>query len=147
MLDSMIRQPRPTRAEASDVANAIWDGTDAIMLSGETASGNYPREAVEMMAKIAVRAESLIEKDKTKRHPQLNVAEAISYASYTIAEDLKAQAILTPTHSGSTPRMVSKYRPKSLIIAATPYAATARRLCLTWECILSSPRRVPARTN
>lgn len=132
MLDSMIRQPRPTRAEASDVANAIWDGTDAIMLSGETASGNYPREAVEMMAKIAVRAESLIEKDKTKRHPQLNVAEAISYASYTIAEDLKAQAILTPTHSGSTPRMVSKYRPKSLIIAATPYAATARRLCLTW---------------
>ncbi len=132
MLDSMIRQPRPTRAEASDVANAILDGTDAIMLSGETASGHYPYEAVQMMAKIALRTETLIREKRAKRHPQLNVVEAISYASYTVAEDLDAQGILTPTHSGSTPRMISKYRPKALIIAATPFPATARRLCLTW---------------
>lgn len=132
MLDSMIRQPRPTRAEASDVANAILDGTDAIMLSGETAAGQFPVEAVQMMDKIARRTESVYFDGQTPRHPHLSVAEAISHASYTIARDLEASAILTPTHSGLTARMISKYRPKSLIIAATPFAPVARQLTLQW---------------
>lgn len=132
MLDSMIRQPRPTRAEASDVANAILDGTDAIMLSGETAAGLYPIEAVKMMNKISVRTEGTCQNDQSSRHSQLNVAEAISFASYTIAKDLQAAAILTPTHSGMTARMISKYRPRANIIAATPFPATARKLALQW---------------
>lgn len=132
MLDSMIRQPRPTRAEASDVANAILDGTDAIMLSGETAAGLYPLEAVRMMDKIARRTEQTSLENRASRHPQVNVAEAISFASYNIAKDLEAAAILTPTHSGLTARMISKYRPVALIVAATPFAATARKLALQW---------------
>jgi len=132
MLDSMIRQPRPTRAEASDVANAILDGTDAIMLSGETAAGLYPIEAVRMMDRIAKRTELNCLDNQASRHPQINVAEAISFASFTIAKDLQAAAILTPTHSGLTARMISKYRPIALIVAATPFAATARKLALQW---------------
>ena len=132
MLDSMIRQPRPTRAEASDVANAIWDGTDAIMLSGETAAGLFPVGAVQMMDKIARRTEKTFLDNQATRHPQINVAEAISFASYTIAKDLQAAAIITPTHSGLTARMISKYRPIALIVAATPFAATARKLSLQW---------------
>lgn len=132
MLDSMIRNPRPTRAEASDVANAILDGTDAIMLSGETAAGQYPVEAVQMMNKIAQQTESHYFDGRSPVHPHLNVAEAISHASYTIARDLEAKAILTPTHSGLTARMISKYRPESLIIAATPFEKVARQLSLQW---------------
>ncbi|HBV85676.1 MAG TPA: pyruvate kinase [Desulfosporosinus sp.] len=132
MLDSMIRQPRPTRAEASDVANAILDGTDAIMLSGETAAGLYPIEAVKMMDKLAVRTEKTCNKNQSSRQAQHNVAEAISFASYTIAKDLQATAILTPTHSGLTARMISKYRPLAMIIAATPFDKTARKLALLW---------------
>lgn len=132
MLDSMIRQPRPTRAEASDVANAILDGADAIMLSGETAAGQFPVEAVLMMDKIAKRTEITLLETMTTRHPQLNVAESISYASYSIAGDLNATAILTPTQSGLTARMISKYRPKALIVAATPFPEVARKLALQW---------------
>lgn len=132
MLDSMIRQPRPTRAEASDVANAILDGTDAIMLSGETAAGSFPREAVEMMDKIARRTEQTCIDKQTLHHTDRNVAGAISYASYTIARDLEAAAIITPTHSGLTSRMISKYRPKAIIVAATPLESTARKLALQW---------------
>ncbi|HBV88881.1 MAG TPA: pyruvate kinase [Desulfosporosinus sp.] len=132
MLDSMIRQPRPTRAEASDVANAILDGTDAIMLSGETAAGLYPIEAVRMMDRISKRTEITCLDNQASRHPQINVAEAICFASFTIAKDLHAAAILTPTHSGLTARMISKYRPIALIVAATPFAATARKLALQW---------------
>ncbi|MCO1600244.1 pyruvate kinase [Desulfosporosinus nitroreducens] len=132
MLDSMIRQPRPTRAEASDVANAILDGTDAIMLSGETAAGLYPIEAVQMMDKLAKRTEKTCLNNVSSRYTQLNVAEAISFASYTIAKDLQATAILTPTHSGLTACMISKYRPIAMIIAATPFASTARKLSLQW---------------
>lgn len=132
MLDSMIRQPRPTRAEASDVANAILDGTDAIMLSGETAAGLFPLEAVQMMDKIAKRIEQTGLGNLVTRYPQRNVAGAISFASYTIAKDLDAAAILTPTHSGLTARMISKYRPVALIVAATPFALTARKLALQW---------------
>jgi len=132
MLDSMIRQPRPTRAEASDVANAILDGTDAIMLSGETAAGLFPLEAVQMMDKIAKRIEQTSLGNQVTRQPQRNVAGAISFASYTIAKDLDATAIITPTHSGLTSCMISKYRPQALIVAATPYSATARKLALQW---------------
>ncbi|GAB6159283.1 pyruvate kinase [Desulfotomaculum varum] len=141
MLDSMIRQPRPTRAEASDVANAILDGADAIMLSGETAAGKYPVEAVMMMDKIARRTETILANQSRERSPQINVTEAISHAGCTIAEDLQAAAILTPTHSGLTARMISKYRPRCPIVAATPFAATARRLALQWGV---QPLLVPA---
>ncbi|MGE4272865.1 MAG: pyruvate kinase [Desulfitobacterium sp.] len=132
MLDSMMRNPRPTRAEASDVANAIFDGTDAIMLSGETAAGQYPIEAVQMMNKIALQTEKHYLDGRTFYDPHINIAEAISHASYTIARDLEAAAILTPTHSGLTARMIAKYRPQSLIIAATPFAQVARQLSLSW---------------
>lgn len=134
MLDSMIRNPRPTRAEASDVANAILDGTDAIMLSGETAAGRYPVEAVQMMNKIArkIGKHYFHANEQTSFVPDINVAEAISHASFTIARDLQAKAILTPTHSGSTARMISKYRPQSVIIAATPFVQVARQLSLQW---------------
>lgn len=132
MLDSMIRQPRPTRAEASDVANAILDGTDAIMLSGETAAGLFPLEAVHMMDKIAKRIEQTCLDNQSPHNHQRNVAEAISFASYTIAKNLEAAVILTPTHSGLTARMISKYRPIALIVAATPFETTARKLALQW---------------
>lgn len=138
MLDSMIRQPRPTRAEASDVANAILDGTDAIMLSGETAAGAFPIEAVKTMDKIARRTESIYLKANNQPKKGGSIAEAIGHASFTIANDLNAAAIITPTQSGVTARMISRHRPKSLIVAATPYSKTARSLALNWgvHCIL-----------
>lgn len=132
MLDSMIRQPRPTRAEASDVANAILDGTDAIMLSGETAAGSFPVEAVRTMDKIARKTETIYFQSVVAPRKGRNIAEAIGHASNTIANDLNAAAIITPTQSGITARMISRHRPKSLIIAATPYPKTARSLTLNW---------------
>ena len=140
MLDSMIRQPRPTRAEASDVANAILDGTDAIMLSGETAVGQYPIEAVATMDKIARRTESIYFKSNNEPKRGGNIAEAIGHASNTIANDLNAAAIITPTQSGVTARVISRHRPKALIVAATPFPATARNLTLNWgvHCIMTS---------
>ncbi|MFC0333226.1 pyruvate kinase [Paenibacillus sepulcri] len=139
MLDSMQRNPRPTRAEASDVANAIFDGTDAIMLSGETAAGKYPVESVQTMARIAVRAESALDHremfTKQANAQQTTVTEAISQAVANAALDLNAKAIITSTESGYTARMVSKYRPKSPIIAVTPIEQVLRRLSLTWGII------------
>ncbi|KAB2953298.1 pyruvate kinase [Heliorestis acidaminivorans] len=136
MLDSMIRNPRPTRAEATDVANAIFDGTDAIMLSGETAAGKYPVEAVEMMARIASRAEQALLQDKKLsrcNHASFNnVTDSISHATCVIASDLSAKAIITLTKSGSTARMVSRYRPKCNIIASTPEDAVTRQLAIVW---------------
>lgn len=136
MLDSMIRNPRPTRAEASDVANAIFDGTDAIMLSGETAAGRYPVESVSTMAKLAERTEQALDCDHfLGRHmtdQPLSVTDSISYASRQTARRLGAAAILTSTHSGHTARMVSKYRPGVPIIAVTPKPAVMRKLLLTW---------------
>lgn len=128
----MIRQPRPTRAEASDVANAILDGADGIMLSGETAAGSYPLEAVKTMDKIAKQTEQILFKSNNTTFKIQNIAEGIGHASNTIATDLNATAIITPTHSGITPRMISRFRPKALIIAATPFEATARSLALNW---------------
>ncbi|WP_446897870.1 pyruvate kinase [Clostridium sp. LBM24168] len=136
MLDSMIRNPRPTRAEASDIANAIFDGTDAIMLSGESANGKYPVEAAQTMARIAQSAEQkinyeeLLEKKK-EAHIQ-NVANAISYAACATASELKASAIITATQSGHTARMVSKYRSSCPVIAVTPNERVARGLALNW---------------
>jgi Pyruvate kinase len=139
MLDSMMRNPRPTRAEASDVANAIFDGTDAIMLSGETASGKYPVEAVTTMARIAERTESSIKYEENLRKKDSfsieNVANAISLAACTTAMELKASAIITATQSGSTAIMVSKYRPGCPIVAVTPYKKVARKLALNWGVV------------
>ncbi|MBB6671044.1 pyruvate kinase [Cohnella nanjingensis] len=139
MLDSMQRNPRPTRAEASDVANAIFDGTDAIMLSGETAAGKYPTESVQTMSRIAERAESALRYreifTKQAQAQQTTVTEAISQAVANSALDLEARAIVTSTESGYTARMVSKYRPKSPIIAVTPQEQVLRRLQLVWGVI------------
>ncbi|MFJ7637538.1 pyruvate kinase [Peribacillus sp. NPDC097206] len=136
MLDSMQRNPRPTRAEASDVANAIFDGTDAIMLSGETAAGTYPVEAVQTMHNIASRAETalnyrdiLTRNSKSDRH---NVTDAIGESVAHTALNLNAGAIITPTESGHTARMISKYRPKAPIIAVTSNEDVSRRLALVW---------------
>ncbi len=135
MLDSMIRNPRPTRAEVTDVANAIYDGTDAIMLSGETAAGKYPVEAVKTMATIAKRTEQTLIKNaslKVDNVTKLNVTDAISHATCTTAYDLDAAAIITSTSSGHTPRMVSKFRPNCPIIVTTDNEKTMRRLALSW---------------
>ena len=130
MLDSMIRNPRPTRAETSDVANAIYDGTDAIMLSGETAIGKYPVEALLTMAKIAERVESSIDYigafEKRIVGEEPTVTNSISHATCSIAHDLNARAIITATRTGHTARMVSKYRPSSHIIATTTDETTYR---------------------
>lgn len=146
MLDSMIRNPRPTRAEASDIANAIFDGTDAIMLSGETANGKYPVEAAQTMARIAQAAEEKIDYDsllKKRREVHIqNVPNAISLATCSTASELKASAIITATQSGHTARMVSKYRPQCHIIAVTPSDKVARRLALNWGVFPILTKRV-----
>ncbi len=136
MLESMIQNPRPTRAEASDVANAILDGTDAVMLSGETAAGRYPVEAVRVMARIAERTEksldyALLLRKKAAAAPR-TITDAISHATCTTAQDLGAAAIVTATKSGFTARMVSKYRPRAPIVAVTPSEKARRELCLVW---------------
>ena len=135
MLDSMMRNPRPTRAEVTDVANAIYDGTDAIMLSGETAAGKYPVEAVRTMATIAKRTEETLDYDKLLNKNSRNnatVTGAISHATCTTAVNLNASAIITSTSSGHTARMVSKCRPKCPIIATTNDERVMRRLALSW---------------
>lgn len=136
MLDSMIRNPRPTRAEASDVANAIYDGTDAIMLSGESASGLYPIEAAETMSKIAQKTESQIDYTKALNERRdegiTKISDAISLAACTTAAELNAAAIITATQSGITARMVSKFRPTCPIIAVTPHDWVARSLALNF---------------
>jgi pyruvate kinase len=134
MLESMVENPRPTRAEASDVANAIFDGTDAVMLSAETASGRYPREAVTMMARIVVEAE-LNGRDFPRRRRErhsLSVAETICEAIAHAAEDLPMGAIAVFTETGNTARMISKYRPKSDIFAFSSLPAVCNRMNLLW---------------
>ncbi len=136
MLDSMIRNPRPTRAEASDVANAIIDGTDAVMLSGETAVGRFPVEAVKTMSRIAVRTEKDLDNRQImqdlSRTIKKTVTDAISYSTCQVSSELKADAIITATQSGHTARMVSKYKPKAPIVAVTSNRRVATRLTLTW---------------
>ncbi|MEM7590828.1 MAG: pyruvate kinase [Cyanobacteria bacterium P01_A01_bin.83] len=132
MLDSMVNSPRPTRAEVSDVANAILDGTDAIMLSNETAVGNYPVEAVEIMSTIACRIEQEQQANNLKRTNKRSITHAISAAVGQIAAQLDASAIMTLTKTGATARNVSKFRPKTPILAITPHVYVSRRLQLVW---------------
>jgi pyruvate kinase len=135
MLDSMVTAPRPTRAEASDVANAILDGTDAIMLSNETAVGQYPVEAVRTMVRIAIETEPTLTANQRASLRTLQdhtVSMAISAATCQIASTLGAAAIITATYSGSTARQVSKYRPAAAILAATPSEETYRQMNLVW---------------
>ncbi|AGY81566.1 pyruvate kinase [Carnobacterium inhibens] len=135
MLDSMQQNPRPTRAEASDVANAIFDGTDAIMLSGETAAGDYPIEAVQTMARIAVRTEeALVNQDAfaLKAYSQTDMTEAIGQSVGHTARNLNIQTIVAATESGHTARMIAKYRPKANIVAVTFTERQMRGLALTW---------------
>lgn len=137
MLESMIYNPRPTRAEVSDVANAIFDGTDAIMLSGETAAGKYPLEAVKMMARVAEHIEESetykkVLSRKRIEGAQANTSDAISHATCQTAGDLGAVAIITSTRTGNTARLVSKYRPQAPILAATASDRVARQLTLNW---------------
>jgi len=139
MLDSMIRNPRPTRAETTDVANAIYDGTSAIMLSGETAVGKYPVLAVETMSKIAEHTENAINykgqfyTESIRFTP--NVTDAISHATCTTAHDLGATAIITVTKTGNTARMISKFRPECPIVATTTSDKVYRQLSLSWGVI------------
>jgi pyruvate kinase len=139
MLDSMMKNPRPTRAEATDVANAIYDGTSAIMLSGETAAGMYPVEALKTMVRIAIRTEQDInylqrfKQRKTMSNP--DVTNAISHATCTMAGDLNAAAIITVTKSGRTARMVSKYRPNCPIIGTCLTDKIYRQLALSWGVV------------
>ena len=132
MLDSMMRNPRPTRAEVTDVANAVYDGTDAVMLSGETANGKYPLEALKMMVKIVEDAEShlnykdIVNKIKGQRHK--SISNTISYATVTSAMRLNAKCIIVPTSSGSTARVVSKFKPSCTIVGVSPNPETLRRM-------------------
>lgn len=146
MLESMVTHERPTRAEASDVANAILDGTDAIMLSAETAIGKYPVESVETMARIAHAVEGEIQhRPSPAQGPKrLSIADAIGSATCEIAQQLGARVILTATTSGSTARMISRHRPHTPIFAVTSSEETRRRLALVWgiQCVV-----VPLATN
>jgi pyruvate kinase len=135
MLRSMVDHTQPTRAEVTDVVNAIYDGTDAVMLSEETASGQFPVEAFQMMAKIAQSAEEefpypLFLRRATDRG--MNLQQAITYTASLLAEEVEAKVIVTPTESGSTARWVSKLRPRQPILALTPHLSTVRKLNLSW---------------
>lgn len=136
MLDSMIRNPRATRAEITDVANAILDGTDAVMLSGETAVGKYPIKAVELMARIALRIEQTLDyparMDAIRLNRRQSVGDAISLATCQLSHDLNAKAILCSTQSGATARSIAKYRPEAPIIAVCTEQSTVNQLTLSW---------------
>ena len=143
MLESMVVNPRPTRAELTDVANAIFDGTDAVMLSGETANGSYPVEAVQTMARIALTVEDSTEFCQKMRQadsgdsflPTGNIGMIMARNAYTTARDVKARVIITPTLSGHTSRMISKFRPEQSVIAVTPNPVVARQLLLFWGVV------------
>lgn len=136
MLDSMMRNPRPTRAEVTDVANAVYDGTDAVMLSGETAQGKYPLEALQMMVHIVENTEQHLDYDvileKAGEHQRKGISSAIGYASVSTADNLGAKCIVTPSISGATARVVSKFKPKADIIGVTPDERTLRKMQIYW---------------
>ncbi len=142
MLQSMVEHPRPTRAEASDVANAILDGTDAVMLSGETASGRFPVESVRMMRQISDMTEQAFPYDVWRRRRWNNVStpsvtEAISAATCDVAEEVRAKVIVSATMSGNTAQQIARHRPQTPIMAVSPLERTQRRLALVWgvECV------------
>ena len=132
----MIRNPRPTRAEVADVANAIYDGTDAIMLSGETAAGKYPLEALKMMVEIAQTTEPHLHYEDYTHNRNMcgesRVSSAVGLAAVQTARDLKAKAIVTPTFGGRTARLISNFRPEAPIYAVTPNDTILHRLQLVW---------------
>ena len=137
MLDSMIRNPRPTRAEVSDVANAVYEGTDAVMLSGETAMGSYPIEAVRMMSQIAEESEKYLDymfyqRRKVSAENLRNISNTVCYSSVATASDLEALVIVAPSVSGFTTRMLSKWRPKALIAGLSPSMTVVRQMQLYW---------------
>ncbi|HJA20436.1 MAG TPA: pyruvate kinase [Candidatus Mediterraneibacter ornithocaccae] len=136
MLDSMIRNPRPTRAEVTDVANAVYDGTDAVMLSGETAQGKYPLEALQMMVHIIENTEQHLDYEtklnKTGEQLKSGLSSAIGYSSVLAAANLNAKCIITPSVSGATTRVVSNLRPKQDILGVTPNERTLRRMSIYW---------------
>ena len=137
MLDSMIRNPRPTRAEVSDVANAAHEGTDAVMLSGETAMGSYPIEAVRMMSQIAEESEKYLDymfyqRRKVSAENLRNISNTVCYSSVATASDLEAPVIVAPSVSGFTTRMLSKWRPKALIAGLSPSMTAVRQMQLYW---------------
>jgi pyruvate kinase len=138
MLESMITNPRPTRAEISDIANAVYDGTSAIMLSGETAAGKYPIQAVTTMAKIAETTESTIDYKKRFHDAEFNIrnmVDAISHSTCGMAIDIEAKAIVACSLSGKTARMVSRFRPPVPIIGLTTNERTWRKLAMSWGVI------------
>jgi len=136
MLESMITHPRPTRAEITDIANAVYDGTSAVMLSGETAVGSFPAEAVAVMSRIVISTESNVDYTKyfqiRRSNIEKSITNAISHATCTSAHDLGAAAIITVTKSGNTARMISKFRPGTPIIGCTPDEKTLRQLNMSW---------------
>jgi len=136
MLDSMMRNPRPTRAEVTDVANAVYDGTDAVMLSGETANGKYPLEALKMMAQIVSTAESHITYDDYKTRKlvslQKNVSNVVCHSTVSTAAEINAKAIIAPSWSGFTTKMISKWRPENLVIGMSPNESKVRKMQLFW---------------
>ena len=137
MLDSMIRNPRPTRAEVSDVANGVYEGTDAVMLSGETAMGSYPIEAVRMMSQIAEESEKYLDymfyqRRKVSAENLRNISNTVCYSSVATASDLEAPVIVAPSVSGFTTRMLSKWRPKALIAGLSPSMTAVRQMQLYW---------------
>ena len=136
MLDSMMRNPRPTRAEVTDVANAVYDGTDAVMLSGETAQGKYPVEALKMMVQICENTESHLDHEeilsKMKKQRMKDTTSALGYATVSTASNLDAKCIIAPTGSGATARVISKFHPKMEVLAVSPNARTLRRMQIFW---------------
>jgi pyruvate kinase len=132
MLRSMVWNPRPTRAEVADIANAILDGTDALMLSEETAAGDYPLDAVRIMAQVAEETETILEPRQRFTGLAKTIPEAISVSAISLARDLDVKAFLIPTTSGSTARLIARYRPTQPIIAVSPDPQTVKMLCLVW---------------
>jgi pyruvate kinase len=140
MLESMIEHPRPTRAEASDVANAVFLGTDAVMLSAETAAGHYPVEAVQMMDRIAIAAEGSLDFSRLHEHEMPTSAHAIAHAACAMAVDMKARAIAAFTKTGTTARLIAQFRPSGPIICLTQHVHVYRQLSLVWgtlPCMLT----------
>ena len=138
MLDSMIRNPRPTRAEVNDVANAVFDGTSCVMLSGETASGKFPLESLSTMVRIVERAEKARAYNplyKSAKEGEVTISDAVTHATCSMAESLGAQAIVSVTTTGTTARMISRFRPNCPIVAVTPVEKVMRQLAISWGVV------------
>ena len=146
MLDSMIRNPRPTRAEVTDVANAVYDGTDVVMLSGETAMGKYPLDALKTMAKIVEESESHLDHKayrnrRTNSINRSNISNQVSYAAVSTADELNAKAIVAPSISGFTTRMLSKWRPNVVVYGLSPSSSTLRQMQIYWGVVPVEAKR------